>query len=844
MIRHRGIFVLRAAAVLLIIAGPVHAETGYDAWLRYERISDAAVAASYTTVSGSVIALDDSLVVRTARDELLRGVASMLGRRLPVSSGRATDAGIVLGTRARVRQALPRAAVPELTRPDAFWVGLVNAGARRTIIVTGSGERGVLYGTFALLRRIALHQAVDGLDDRQEPVAPVRWTNEWNNLDGSIERGYAGPSIFFEHDRVVDDLTRARDYARLLASVGVNGCAVNNVNANARAITPEFIPQLARLAEAFRPWGVALAVSLDFSSPMKIGGLETFDPLDPGVIAFWKARADDIYKAIPDFGGFVLKADSEGRLGPSAYGRTHADAANVIARALAPHAGVIFYRGFVYDHLMDWRDPKNDRARAAVDNFRTLDGQFDRNVILQIKNGPIDFQVREPASPLFGTLHNTNQAIELQITQEYLGQQRHVCFLVPMWKEVLDFDMQARGAGTPVKALASGRAFNRPIGGFVGVSNVGRATNWLGHDLAMANLYGFGRISWAPDTSSEQIAVEWTTLTFGSDRRVVDTIDRILLSSWRTYERYTGSLGIGTLTDIIRAHYGPGIESSERNGWGQWHRADGRGVGMDRTVATGTGFIAQYSPPVAAAYESLETTPDELLLFMHHVPYTHVLKSGNTVIQHIYDEHYQGADEAAGFADSWRRIQGLVDPERHAAVLGKLDYQAGHAVVWRDAVNTWFRWISGIPDAKGRVGRVPNRTEAEAMILTRFVVEAVTPWETASGGQAVRCPAATTCTAALRFDGAPGSYDIVVQYFDENDGASVFALFAADRQLDRWVADADLPSRDPNGHTSTRRVVRHAALAHGDAIRIRATADRDEGAVVDYIEIVPSITRP
>ncbi|HKF68849.1 MAG TPA: alpha-glucuronidase, partial [Vicinamibacterales bacterium] len=474
-------------------------------------------------------------------------------------------------------------------------------------------------------------------------------TNEWDNLDGSIERGYAGPSIFFERDNVAADLTRVRDYARLLASIGINGCAVNNVNANPRAITPDFIVQLARIADSFRPWGVSLAVSIDFSSPMKIGGLETFDPLDPRVAAFWKDRVADIYKTIPDFGGFVLKADSEGRLGPSAYGRTHADAANVVARALAPHHGLLFYRGFVYDHLMDWRNPRNDRARAAVDNFKGLDGEFDSNVVLQIKNGPIDFQVREPVSPLFGVLRRTNQAIELQITQEYLGQQRHVVFLAPMWKEVLDFDMKVDGP-SPVKSL---------IKGFVGVSNVGRAANWLSHDLAVANLYAFGRLAWSPDLPARQIAGEWTALTFGTEPRVTETVGGILLESWRTYERYTGSLGMGTLTDIIRAHYGPGIESSERNGWGQWHRADGRGVGMDRTIATGTGFIGQYPPTVASMYESIDTTPDELLLFMHHVPYTHVLKSGKTVIQHIYDEHYQGAVEAAGFAERWRKLDGL-----------------------------------------------------------------------------------------------------------------------------------------------------------------------------------------
>ena len=483
-------------ATLVLVAASARAENGAAGWLRYERIADAGVRARYTAVTGSIAVLDESLVVRTARDEVVRGIALMLDTKgtkdFSTTKGtKIADAAIVLGTVESVRRAFPRAAIPQLTRSDAFWLGTATVGTRRVTIVAGRDDRGVLYGAFALLRRVALHEPIDTLNDRQEPAAERRWTNEWNNLDGTIERGYAGPSIFFEGGRVASDLTRAGEYARLLASVGINGAAVNNVNADPRVLTEDFVPQLARIADVFRPWGVALAVSIDFSSPMKIGGLDTFDPLDARVAAFWKDRVDAIYRAIPDFGGFVLKADSEGRLGPSAYGRTHADAANVIARTLAPHGGVIFYRGFVYDHHMDWRDRKNDRARAAVDNFKALDGQFDANVIVQIKNGPIDFQVREPASPLFAALERTNTAIELQITQEYLGQQRHVVFLPPMWKEVLDFDMRATGAPAPVKSLVSG---------YVGVSNVGRAANWLGHDLATANLYGFGRLAWNPES--------------------------------------------------------------------------------------------------------------------------------------------------------------------------------------------------------------------------------------------------------------------------------------------------------------------------------------------------------
>jgi alpha-glucuronidase len=817
------------------------AETGYDAWLRYAQLPSA-IMARVAAVPRSVTVLGDSPVLQSARNEVVRGLGSMLAVPIAPATALPRSSTILIGTLERVRSVVPGVAVPMELTPDGFWLRTVHVGRQTLLIVAGRNDRGVLYGVFALLQRVARGEDVSQLNERQEPAAPIRWVNHWDNLDGTIERGYAGRSIFFENGRVVDDLTRVRDYARLLASVGINGVTVNNVNANALVITDGFIPQLARIADVMRPWGVALSVSIDFSSPRRIGGLDTFDPLDGRVAVFWKDRVDALYRAIPDLGGIVLKADSEGRLGPSAYNRTHADASNVIARALAPHNGVLFYRGFVYDNLMDWRELKNDRARAAYDNFYPLDGKFDPNVIIQIKHGPIDFQVREPASPLFGALRNTNQAIELQITQEYLGQQRHVCFLVPMWKAVLDFDMQATSTspGTPVRELVSGRTFNRPAGGFVGVSNVGRDTNWLGHDLAMANLYGFGRLAWNPTISAQTVATDWTKQTFGHDPQVVEAIASILLDSWPAYERYTGPLGAGTLTDIIRVHYGPGIESSERNGWGQWHRADGQGVGMDRTVATGTGFTAQYIPLIGAQYESLSSTPDELLLFFHHVPYTHVLHSGKTVIQHIYDSHYQGAQEAADFVIRWRRLERLIDPERYASVLSKLEYQAGHAIVWRDAVNNWFLWLSGIPDEKRRAGRFPGRVEAESMTRERFANTAVVPWETASAGQAVTCETGDACIARHLYQGPAGAHDIVVQYFDESDGASRFTLFVGDKQIDSWIADGQFGSPSPNGHTSTRRTVRSVRLASGDELRVQVVPDGMESGALDYIEITSS----
>ena len=388
----------------------------------------------------------DSPVLRTAQQELIRGLRGMTGRTLRAETGAAKEPAIVLQTGA-----------PGLA-PDAFAVKL----ERGNIVISSSNPRGALYGAFALLRKIALGERL--ADFSGSAAQPVRWVNEWNNLDGTIERGYGGRSIFWDNDKSREDLTRVADYGRLLASLGIKACSINNVNANPRVLTAEFIPQIKRIADALRPWGVQVAIAVDFGSPQKIGGLDTFDPLDPRVVAFWKTRIDELYQAVPDLAGIVLKADSEGRVGPAAYKRTHADAANVIARALKPHGGLFFYRGFVYNNKMDWNDPKNDRARAAYDNFTPLDGQFDDNVIIQIKNGPIDFQVREPASPLFGALTKTKMSIELQITQEYFGQARYTVFLVPLWKDALDFDV-----GGPVKSQ---------VAGFVGVSNVGLDDNW------------------------------------------------------------------------------------------------------------------------------------------------------------------------------------------------------------------------------------------------------------------------------------------------------------------------------------------------------------------------------
>ena len=836
---------LRVAIIVALLAGlcaerAFGLDDRYDAWLRYARLTSAD-RARYDSLPPNVTVLSESPVMDSAKSEWIRGVQGMLGQTLRSGTGLPTENSIILGTLADLNSKAPELTPPAALRADGFWLMARRFRGHDCLFVAGSTDRGVLYGVFAVLRKIAFGEDLSHLLEIQEPAAPVRWVNEWDNLDGSIERGYGGPSIFFADGGVRADLSQASKYARLLASIGINGCVVNNVNADPRMLAADFLPQLARIADVFRPWGVRLGISVDLSSPKAIGQLKTFDPSDPRVSEWWKNRTDEIYRVIPDFGGFLVKADSEGRPGPSNYGRSPAEAANVIARALRRHGGIVFYRAFVYNHHLDWRDPKSDRARAAYDIFHPLDGKFDDNVIIQIKHGPIDFQVREPVSPLFGGLEDTNPAIELQITQEYTGQQRHLCFLVPMWKEVLDFDLRAEGRSTPVKDIVSGQSFHRQLGGFAGVSNVGLDPYWLRNPLAMANLYGFGRLAWDPDLGARTIIHEWTQLSFGNDPLVVKTIDEMQLSSWRTYEDYTGPLGAGTLTDILGSHYGPGVASSENNGWGQWHRADHDGIGMDRTVATGTGFVGQYSPEVQKLYETLPATPDELLLFFHHVPYSYVLHSGKTIIQSIYDSHYEGVERVRVSLQQWQSLHKHVDEQRYSLVLGQVRYQLGHGTVWRDAICNWFLRTSGIPDARGRVGHDPNRIEAESMHLQGYTPVDVEPAEVASGGKAVVCqPPAQTCTARFTFGRVAGSYALDVQYFDQNIGRSRFRLLVGDRVVDTWIADGDLPSSKLGGDTSTRRHIGALELHPGDQIRIEGAPDGGELAALDYVEIYVS----
>ncbi|MDI9440017.1 MAG: alpha-glucuronidase family glycosyl hydrolase [Limnochordia bacterium] len=663
----------------------------YGCWLQYDLLPPELLA-RYGQQFEAIAVKGGKTLTEAITEELRLGLAGLLGTSVSFVEAE-EEASLVV--RLEGEPAEPGA-------EEAFRLQVQGDEGSLRALVSSTGERGLLYGTFAFLRALQLGEISPGFKLEDGPSTPLRLINHWDNLDGSVERGYAGKSIFFRENRLVEDLERVRDYARLLASIGINGVAVNNVNVHQEEtqLIASKLAMVKTLSSIFRGYGIRLFLSINFASPWEFG-LDTADPLEPQVQQWWKERVAAIYSQIPDLGGFLVKADSEHRPGPFTYGRTHAEGANMLGEALKPYGGVVIWRCFVYNCQQDWRDTQTDRARAAYDHFQPLDGQFMDNVILQIKNGPMDFQVREPVSPLFGGLERTNQILELQITQEYTGQQRHLCYLVPMWKEVLDFDTYARGEGSTVARIAAGAVFPMAFSGIAGVSNVGSDPNWTGHTLAQANLYGYGRLAWNPGLSTERITREWAVLTFGHDPEVVQTVSSLLLGSWEAFENYTVPLGIGWMCNPGH-HYGPSPEGYEFSRWGTYHRADRTAIGVDRTVQGGTGFAGQYRAENARLYESLESCPEELLLFFHRIPYTHVLRSGKTLIQHIYDTHFRGVEQVEEMISRWEQLAGKVHPETFSHVRERLEIQLVDAKEWRDVINTYFYRLTHIPDARGR----------------------------------------------------------------------------------------------------------------------------------------------
>ncbi|EGP5003385.1 alpha-glucuronidase [Enterococcus lactis] len=570
-------------------------------------------------------------------------------------------------------------------------------------IVYANTSKGWLYGFFELYKHvIRTTELPENL--RSIPDQSIRMLNHWDNFDGTIERGYAGESIFFSNNQFRKDHETLREYARLLASIGMNAVSINNVNVRGKAkwlITEPYLGEIKQIADTFAAYGIRTFLSINFGAPISVGGLETADPLAEEVITFWQRTADTIYRIIPEFGGFVVKADSEGEPGPFLYGRDHNDGANMLARALQPYGGLVIWRCFVYDCLQDWRDRSIDRAKAAYDHFLELDGTFEENVLLQIKNGPIDFQVREPVNPLFGALKQTNHMLEFQVTQEYTGQQKHICCLLPMWKAVLDFDTKRPLEHSKVKEILSEQSPNPKHSGVAAVVNVGMDDNWTGHKLAQANLFGYGRLIWNNELSTEDIITEWIELTFDLDDSAHHLLKEILVTSYQTYENYTAPLGIGFMVRPNH-HYGPDVDGYEYDRWGTYHFADRNGIGVNRTAKDGTGYTMQYADYWYEIYENLATCPDELVLFFHHLPYEHILQSGKTVIQHIYDTHFEGYEKVNSYIADWASLRGQIDEVSYRNVAERLQEQERSARDWKDQINTYFYRKSGIPDAYGR----------------------------------------------------------------------------------------------------------------------------------------------
>ncbi|MDR2418636.1 MAG: alpha-glucuronidase [Treponema sp.] len=655
----------------------------YDCW--FQRRACAPLA----RLLSSVGLLEQGLILENAAMEL----RALLTKNFAVLSlaAEGKDAGTLIGTiaglNARLGLELPS------TKAEGFVIKV--SGAR--IIIAGQDEAGALYGIYRFLSLLALDKIDEGIEIIDAPATPFRSLTHWDNISGDVVRGYAGKSLFYKDGRVDYDEQRVIDYARLLASVGINRLAIGGIFGTGPGqllITEAMLPDVARLAALFRPFGVKLLLNVKFSAPYTLGKLATADPLDAAVAAWWKERADLIYRYIPDLAGFVVKADSELEPGPFNYGRNHAEGANVLAVALAPHGGEVVWRCFVYNCVQDWRDRSIDRARAAYDIFKPLDGAFAGNVLLQVKFGPYDFQVLEPVSPLFGALSKTRYTLELQVTQEYTGQQIDLCYLPYNWERILGFDTRYGLRSTLRELLVDGE-----IAGVGAIPNVGLDHNWTGHPLAQANLYGYGRLCWDPCLSAELIAREWSALTF-VDARVADTVSGLLLRSYPAYEKYNAPFGVCFMVTPAW-HYGPNIEGYEFSLWGTYHRADRFAIGIDRT-ATGTGYVTQYAPENAALFGDPATCPEQLILFFHRLRYDYVMKNGQTLLQNIYDTHFEGYDEVKQMLELWKGLKDWIDEPTYSQVLARFECQLANAREWRDQINTYFWRKTGVADAKGR----------------------------------------------------------------------------------------------------------------------------------------------
>jgi alpha-glucuronidase len=664
-------------------------------WLRYVPLQDQRLADSYRKEVKTIVAAHASTAGGLATAELRRGLAGLLGAELPVAQAIQGDGAVVIGTPASVPAVgrLGWSAALEQLGEEGYLIRSTKVSGHSATVIVSMSEIGTLYGAFHFLRLIQTAQPIASLDITERPRLDLRLLNHWDNLDGTIERGYAGSSLW-QWDELPGRIDASVvDYARANASIGINGTVINSVNADPKSLTAPYLEKAAALARTFRPYGIRVYLSANFAAPKLVGGLATADPLDPAVARWWKDKADEIYRLIPDFGGFLVKANSEGQPGPQDYERTHADGANVLADAVAPHGGIVMYRAFVYDAGVD-----PDRVKRAYKEFVPLDGKFRDNVLVQVKNGPLDFQPREPFHPLFGATPRTPLLAELQITQEYLGHSTHLVYLAPMWKQFLDAETYAKGAGSTVARIVDGSVYGHLRTGMAGVANTGRDRNWTGHDFGQANWYAFGRLAWNPALGADVIAEEWIRMTWSHAPDVMGAIRSMMLDSREIFVDYTMPLGLHHL--IGGDHYAVMPENADprRADWSAiyYHRADESGIGFDRT-RTGSGAVDQYHPPLRDQWGNPSAVPEELLLWFHRLPWDHKLKSGRTLWEGLVFHYTRGAERARDLVARWKALEGKVDAERHKAVAAKLRRQAEDAAAWRDKCLRYFQSFSKRP---------------------------------------------------------------------------------------------------------------------------------------------------
>lgn len=677
----------------LALAGAAKAEDGHELWLRYRPVEDAA-AGPYRTAATGLLPAGDTPTIRAVTAELTQGLSSLMGRTVGVVER--PEAGTILYGTPASSPVIAGLNLPlEDLGDEGYLIRSMRLDGRRVTVIAANRDIGVLYGAFDLLRRVQTRQPAADLNLRSTPAVKLRLLNHWDNLDRTVERGYSGQSIWDWH-RLPDFTHRLyTDYARANASIGINGAVLNNVNANARSLTAPYIAKAAALADVFRPYGIRVYLSARFSAPMEIGGLPTADPLDPRVRAWWRSKADEIYAAVPDFGGFLVKANSEGQPGPQDYGRTHADGANMLAEALAPHGGVVMWRAFVYSD----QNP-DDRHKQANTEFEPLDGEFLPNVIVQVKNGAIDFQPREPFHPLFGTMPRTPLMMEFQITKEYLGFSTHLAYLGPLYEEVLQSDTYRPGPGSTVARIVDGRAFGHALTGMAGVANIGSDRNWSGSHFDQANWYVFGRMAWDPEGARAQpIAEEWARMTFSNDARFVGPTVEMMMASREAVADYMTPLGLHHLM-ATGHHYGPGpwVADLSRPEWNPvyYHRADAQGIGFDRT-ASGSNAVAQYAPEVAAGFADLSRVDERYLLWFHHVPWDHRMLSGRPLWDELVLTYDLGVTTVGEMRGTWAAMQPYVDNQRFEEISTFLSIQQKEARWWRDASVAYFRTISSRP---------------------------------------------------------------------------------------------------------------------------------------------------